>query len=455
MSALRAQIGAGLGRSTLLGAARGLLSPSAFGVGRQRPGRALSLEANSLGLIAAKVTTMGVGFLFWIVAARLFTRSDVGLAAGVVAALMLCTQIGILGIGSSVIAEFRRHERSPQMLVNSAVTLVVATSAGAAAIFVLLGLGVFGDLSVVASSPLYALVFLVAAVSATMLTLFDQVAAAQRRGDHAFARAILFGGGTLLALSLVATASAEGSLAIFAPWAISALAAVALAVRQLRRTIDGYRPKPVRDRALLGGLLRLGVPNHILTLSERVPGLLLPILVAELVSARANAAWYAAWMMAWLAYMVPVQTGIATFAEVARDPSRLDDVVSRALRNSLTLGGAAAAALLVLAEPLLSLLGSSYAADGATPLRVLAVGVLPISFTFVYFAACRGLRSPQRAIPLGWAGVVLVVAATVPALELGGLTAMALAFVAAQSVVGVIAAWRLRRLRSCALTSSP
>jgi Na+-driven multidrug efflux pump len=132
-------------------------------------------------------------------------------------------------------------------------------------------------------------------------------------------------------------------------------------------------------------------------------------------------------MMAWLAYMVPVQTGIATFAEVARDPARLDDTLARSLRSSLTLGCATAIGLVILAGPLLSLLGPSYAEDGSTPLRVLAAGVVPVSFTYAYFAACRGLREPQRAIPLGWGGVGLVLLLTVPALELGGLTAMAVA----------------------------
>jgi O-antigen/teichoic acid export membrane protein len=448
LSAFRVQLPSTRSLTAAIAAVRPLLSPRAFSIGRgARPGT-LSLESNSVGLIAAKLTTMGAGFVYWLVAAHLFTRTDVGAAAGVVAALMLCTQIAVLGIGSSVITEFRHHEEQPDRLVNSAMTLVTVTATVAAAVFLVLAFTVLPKLGDAVSSLTFALVFLVASLTATGLLLADQISAAMRRGDYAFARALVFGAGTLACLAAAAATHRDGALAIFAPWAVAGLVATLLGIQQLRRGLPGYRPLPVLRRAELGGLLRMGVPNHILTLSERVPGLVMPIFVAEIVSPKANAAWYAAWMMAWLAYMIPIQTGIATFAEVARDPARLPEVVGRALRTSLTLGCTVAILLIVLAAPLLSLLGSSYAADGAMPLRVLAVGIVPVTFTYAYFAACRGLCMPQRALPLGWAGVALVIAATVPALALGGLTAMAIAFVGVQAVVGAVAARRLHRLRA-------
>jgi hypothetical protein len=47
----------------------------------------LSLVPNSLALIAAKVAAMGLGFAFWLVAARFFARDAVGLAAAAVSAV--------------------------------------------------------------------------------------------------------------------------------------------------------------------------------------------------------------------------------------------------------------------------------------------------------------------------------------------------------------------------------
>ena len=64
-------------------------------------GRTLPMAQNSVALILAKVATMGLGFLFWLVAARLFAPADVGLASGAVSAMMLITQLALLrgGLG--------------------------------------------------------------------------------------------------------------------------------------------------------------------------------------------------------------------------------------------------------------------------------------------------------------------------------------------------------------------
>ncbi len=58
--------------------------------------RPLSMRLSSLGLIAAKVASLGLGFLFWLLAARRFAPATVGLAAAVVSAMMLCVQLPLV-----------------------------------------------------------------------------------------------------------------------------------------------------------------------------------------------------------------------------------------------------------------------------------------------------------------------------------------------------------------------
>ena len=44
-----------------------------------------------------------LGYLFWLVAARTFSVSDVGLGAAVIAAMTLCGTIGAVGVGNALI----------------------------------------------------------------------------------------------------------------------------------------------------------------------------------------------------------------------------------------------------------------------------------------------------------------------------------------------------------------
>jgi O-antigen/teichoic acid export membrane protein len=411
---------------------------------RQR--KALSLVQNSLALIAAKFATLGLGFVFWLLAARLFARTEMGAAAAVVSAVMLCTQLALLGVGSSVITLLRDHQEEPERLIHSALAVVAVAAAVGAVVFVaFVGLAA-PSLDVVAGSVSYAALFIVAVVCGAIGMLLDQTSTGVRRGDQALARGLVFGLTTIAAVAALASAGAEGSQAIFLAWAVAGPAICVLGSIQLRRLLPGFGWRLSPERRLAEGLVRVGLPNHVLTLAERVPGLALPLIVTVVMSAHANAAWYAAWMMAWAAYVIPVQVGLTAFAEIAREPDRFAAVVGHALRTSLLLGCAAAGGLLLFAQQLLSLMGPGYAADAATALRILALAVFPMCFVYVYFAVCRALRVPQRALAFGWTNVAVTLAAAALAGSAAGLTAIAASWSAVQTAFGLWAAWRLWRL---------
>ena len=128
---------------------------------------------------------------------------------------------------------------------------------------------------------------------------------------------------------------------------------------------------------------------------------MLPILVAELLSASDNAHWYIVWMMAWVIYQVPNSVGIALFAEAAAEPSQVAVVARRALRVTLLLGGAGAALLAVLATPVLRILGPDFAAEGTTPFASCSWESYPWPFS----KSATPLHAPTQdfARPWSWA----------------------------------------------------
>jgi O-antigen/teichoic acid export membrane protein len=409
-----------------------------------RPPRTLSMFASSLGLIAGKVATMGLGFLFWLLAARVFVPADVGLATGALSAVMLCTQIALLGAGSAVIVHFPRHRASPSHLLDAAFTLVVASALLAALLFLALAFGVFHELRVVASDPAFSISFLAISILGTAGLLLDHMSAALRRGDQALTRALLFGIVTIGLLGGVTVATDyRGSFTIFVTWVGGSLAACLLGAVQLRRSLAGYRYRPRIRRYLIRSLLSVGLPNHALTLAERAPALILPIVVVELVSPEANAAWYAAWMMAWLLYFIPVQVGMTIFAEAAHRVGELGELVRHGIRTSLLLGLPAAAALALAANFALSILGPTYADAGTTPLRILVIAVVPLTLIQAYFVVCRSTRRLREATVVGVANGLAGVGGAAFAATTFGLRGIAFAWLLAQFLT---AAWAVPRL---------
>lgn len=410
-------------------------------------GRSLNLVQNSIALIGAKVAIMSLGFIFWLVAARQFDAGTVGLAAGAVSAVMLCTQFALLGVGSSFITHLPAHRARPHRLLHAATTLVAVASAVAALLFLLFS-GIFLDeLATLAREPLFDVAFVLVAVVGTLGILLDQVSTAFRRGDQALARNLVSGGITLGHLVLLAVLMRNPSAnAIFATWLTGGVALVAVGYVQMRGPIPAYRYRPVLGRRVARELLGVGIPNHLLTLTERLPGFVLPIVVTELLSPAQNAHWYTAWMMAWVVYIIPIQVGMTLFAEATDEPHQITAHLRRGIKTSLVLGVLAACGAALLAPVALGLLGPGYAAAAVTPLRILVIGVVPLTVIHGYFAVCRATRRLGEALVVGTISAVGgTVAASVAAVG-GGLPAMAATWVAALTVACIWAAFRLHSL---------
>jgi O-antigen/teichoic acid export membrane protein len=417
-------------------------------IGPSAEGRAsLAVTFSALALVAAKVGTMGFGFLAWIVAARLYPANEVGLASGAVSAVTLCAQIALVGVGSAVITLLPSHMERPARLLNTSVSVLTLTAAATALAFILFAGSVLHELRVVAADPVYALLFVALAIAGTLGVLFDQVSTARRRGDQALIRGVAAGVVTLIAVFLVARTFGGGSSRdIFAAWVLGGLVTWSVGLVMVGRAVSGYRYRPVLARSLALELSRVGLPNYFLTLTERAPGFVLPIVVTELLSPVDNAHWYAAWMMAWVVFVIPIQVGMTSFAEIARDPELAGRIIRHGIRTSLAVGVAGGLAMAVLAGPLLGLLGSGYGGAGALPLRILVIGIIPLTFIQAYFSYCRARRRLGEALAVGTVNSLASIVAPAVAGMAGGLVAMAIAWLAVQVASAIVAAARLRQI---------
>jgi glycosyltransferase involved in cell wall biosynthesis/O-antigen/teichoic acid export membrane protein len=398
--------------------------------------RASRLVENALGLLLSKSAAMGCGFLFWLLAAHATIPHDVGLAAGVIAAMMLCTQLGILGLGAAVITVDAEGRRPTGSVLDTAIALVVMLSLGVG----FGALGVLGQLPSFAAlqSPLLAACFVALVVLGTLNILFDHIAVSLGRGRSVALRGAVAGGAPLLPLCVPGLMTGASASVLVALWLPGLLLSCFGGWRVVRRQLPEHAPtwRSV-DTGLVVQLLQHGVPNWALTLSDRVPGPLLAVLVTQLLSPADNAHWYIVWMAAWAVYAVPNSVGIALFAEVAREPDKARALARRGLIFSLGLGLAGAAAVALVAPTLFGQLGSSYADEGGAPLLILLIGVVPLSVLQVRYAICRATSRLTPAVVTGicTATVGLGLASTVGARH--GLVGIAVCWVATLSVAAV------------------
>jgi len=398
------------------------------------------LTRASVWLVLSKGVQLTAGFGFWVFAARVAEVRDVGIAAASVSAVLVCTQVALFGAGAAVIARLGRgHPVGPAL--DTAGTLVSATG-------VLAG---FGYLLLFGAGPgahgagwlagFWAL-FLFSVVTGTLVIVLDQTSIALGRSRDVLVRYVL---GALVCLALLALVAVGGvrldARAVLAIWSLTSGVAAGTALAQIGLR-ERYRPRISLAWAGHLELLRVGVPNQLLTLTERIPPLLVPIVLARVAGPEQAAYWYPAWMMVWGLFTVPVAVGLVQFAHGVREPSQLRATVRRGWRFSLATAGPGCLLLAVVAPFALGAVGSEYAAASTVGLRVLLLGLPAYLVLQAWNAVSRATGRVGEAVIVG--GIFTVVSACVVVLAgPHGITVTAWAWV---GCLGLAAAWAGARL---------
>jgi len=399
-----------------------------------------SLARASVWLVLAKGVQLATGFAFWVVAARVADVRDVGVAAASVAAVLACTQVALFGTGSAVITRLGAgHAVGPAL--NTAWTLVSVTGALAAVGYLV----AFGP-GTTAPNPGwlagFSALFLFSVVTGTLVIVFDQTSIALGRSQDVLVR---YGFGAVACLASLAVVAVAGTRldarAVLAVWSLTSGVAAGTALAQLF-WFDGYRPRLSLDWSRHVELLRVGVPNQVLTLTERIPPLLVPILLARVAGPEQAAYWYPAWMMVWGLFTVPVAVGLVQFADGVREPTQLRATVLRGWRFALMTAVPGCLLLAIVAPYALRAVGPAYADASTIGLRVLLIGLPGYLVLQAWNAVSRAVGRVAEAAA---AGALLTVATAVATVVAGphGITTMAWSWVGCLTVTAGWAAVRL------------
>jgi O-antigen/teichoic acid export membrane protein len=394
------------------------------------------LLRNAGSLLATTGVTSALGFVFWAVAARLFSQQAVGYSSAAVSAMTLLGTVGMFGLGTVLIGELPR--RNPRAGLVSAALL--ASGMGS----LVLGLGFvvvapflsprFGN---IVGTPAQAVLFMVGVAATGLTMVFDQATIGLMRGGLQLSRNIVFAVAKLLALPIFAIIMPdEFGTSITFCWAAGIAVSLAPVGIWLRFTGTPVLRWP--EWSVLRGLGRTAMAHNWLNLAITVPIPLIPVLVAVTVSPSANAAFYAAWMLANFLYIVPSHLSTVLFAVAAVDPRAVARKLRFTLRLSFLIGIPGMAALGLGAHFVLSMFGAGYVRAAAVPLWLLVIGYLPSIPRAQYIAVSRAVGKIPRAAAVMTTTTALKVIAVVLGGESGGLVGLSLALLAASLIEGLV-----------------
>lgn len=404
------------------------------------------LSRGGLSLLVNTGLTGSLGFIYWIMAARLFSTYAVGIAGALVSATALFSGIGQLNLSGMLMRFLPKAAAKSRRLVLSAYLFAAGVS-GLLALMSLVAIRLFAP----PTSPLRldaveATIFVLAVVATAVFTIEDSVLVGLRRAVWVPVENGAFGVAKICTIAIFAPVGT--AFAIFYSWMIPLTLTIPVISAMLFCRFLPPSPRP-RRAAHLGRKERSNIITF--AVGDATGGLftqawtyLLPVFIAAVLGPSANALFYTSFLFSSTIDQVAANYASSLTVEGAHSPGEITSLISLTFRRIFTIVLPVVFVFLVACPWLLRAFGHKYVA--AVPLlELLLIACLPKVAATVYYSYCRIQRTTHRSAAMQACVCVMTLSLAVLLAHSFGLVGVGVAVLMVQTLAGLFSLWSLRR----------
>lgn len=345
-----------------------------------------SLKRNAIYLILNAGLGNGFGFIFWIIVAKYYTPSEVGLASALISVSMIIATIANLGFGIGIIRYLPEMKKNSSKLINSFMLVSGLLAVIISYLFLSYAETFSKNLVYINNSFLYKISFIVITVCLVLVPMQDHIFIAKKRSEYAIIKNLVLGTRVFFPIMLVSF----GSIGIFGSYGIAYIISVLASILWfIPRVVPGYSFDLSVERSLINKTLRYSVGNYIANLCQTIPTFLIPIIITVYLNPESSAYFYIAWTIANILYVIPRSIATSFFAEGVSESSQYENGTKKSFELILLFVIPSILFTLIFSHQILSIFGSTYSENAEDLLKILALSTLPISFNEIYFTIWR------------------------------------------------------------------
>lgn len=263
------------------------------------------LYVNSLFLVSGRLVSVVAGFIFWAIAARLYTISEVGIAAALISSLGMVILFSRLGLDFSLLRYLPTGNR--RSVFNTILAVTTLATVVVAGLYVLAISFLSPTLSFI-QDPAYASAFLVFAVLNSIVAISGNAFTAMRKGNHYLLQNVLLSSRIPLLVPLVFL----GSYGIFSSVGLAYAIGLFFAILTMDRLV-GVRP--LVDKKFIKESLSFSAGNYVSSILTNAPVLLMPMMILVLSGEAEAAKYYIAFTFGHIVLIVPEAVSTSLFVE--------------------------------------------------------------------------------------------------------------------------------------------
>lgn len=384
------------------------------------------LLINSVSMMSTTGITAGIGYLYWIIAARNYLAHDIGLASALIGAMTLVATLANLGIHTTFVQVLPHREAGYawSVTINAGLAGGAVTGVVGGCLLAVVLPRFSPQFAIVAEQPIYAIDLIVGVPLMTLAMLVDYIFVAERVAGGMLVRNAVFAALKIPLLVLPLLVASASAIWILSSWVLACgISIVGTAVVLVPRLKRGYY---LAVRGIVGQV-RAMLPSfgwhHLINLGATAPAYLLPVMVTARLSAIDNAYFYTTWMVGSLFYTVGPAVATSLFAEGSHQGDRVLEKLRTCAWITAVFIVPAALVCLFGGRLILSLFGPRYAEHGMVLLTILVASAVPDAITNIYVAVLRVQRRFGMAALLNLGVTILILTlawALLPRLGIAG-----------------------------------
>ena len=342
------------------------------------------LYKNSIYISLSRIFDIGFGVLFWIIAARIYSIDDVGVATALVSMLLLIVTFSRMGFDLTLIRF--RQKYGQETVINTSLALTSILS-------VLIGLVLFMIVQYFFPSIhffyginywLFIFVILGCSITFTMGYAFLAIKEAKFR----VIQNLLMGIRILFLFFLLAYGAAGIFLSIGFAYILVAIWAIVLLRRLMILNLQ-------IDRNFIKDTLKFNSGNYVSTLLNTAPAIFLPLLIISVLSESDAALFYIAFSIGNVISVIPDAINLSFFVEGSNGTCLRKKAVS-SLKGIVIMVIPAVIVVSIFAKEILSIFGAQYT-SASEILVLLSISMIAITI-YNLFIPLQYIRMEIRSV---------------------------------------------------------
>ena len=355
-----------------------------------------SLFKNAFFLMLSSISTAGFGFIFWFLAAKFYSASDVGIATGIMSSMTLIVNLSRFGLDYSIIRFFPTHDKCKVFSTSTVISTLIALIFG---LIFISGINSFSPELSFLRSPLYTLFYFISLTSSSVIFMAGIFFVAIREAEFQLYLNLIVGSRVLFVILFISL----GAIGIF--YAVGASFFIAFFISLVLILKSGTDLKLKIDRKFLADSFNFSAGNFLTGLFMTVPNTLLPIMILNMHLVEQAAYYYIVFGIVSLLFMIPESISTSLFVEGSNGQS-LKKTVIQSLVIIFLLLTPIALFFYLCGSLILGFIGQDYVAGGSGVFTLMIFASFFVVVNNIYFAIKR-IQKDTKEITL-LSGIIFV-----------------------------------------------